>query len=277
MKCWLNGALLPFEEARIDPRDRGFLLGDGIFETLLAVDGQVRHARRHLARLFAGAQLIGIAPPFAKVELAAAMVRLLHDNYLQRGRAALRLTLTRGAGARGVAPPLDAAPSVLLTAVPLASAPAQMRAIISSHVRSEKSISSRIKSLNYLDNIMARREAVQQGADEAIMLNSAGNLAAASAANLFLVQRNRLYTPSIEDGALPGVMRAVVIEAAARLNIPVHEGPVAPAALAGAAEVFLTNALTGVCPLIEIGGKPVAAGDTGPVTEKLRLISKDYE
>lgn len=270
MICYLNGHLCPIEEARIDPRDRGFLLGDGIFETLLAVDGSVQRGPAHLARLFRSAAQLGLPVAFPKIEIMAMMMRLLRENNLLTERAVLRMTLTRGVGARGVAPPTDSAPTFLLTAAPLGSPPQSMRAINSAHIRNEHSISARIKSLNYIDNILARWDAMQSGADEALMRNSAGNIACASAANIFIVADGALYTPSLGDGALPGILRAAVIEAAAARNIVLHEGPVAPAMIATATEIFLTNALIGVCPLIEIGGMPVGGGVMGPITRLIR-------
>lgn len=270
MICWLDGVFLPVDEARIDPRDRGFLLGDGIFETLLAVDGGVRHSARHMARLQDGAAIIGLRLPFSPSEIFEAMQRLLQENHLLAGRAAVRLTLTRGVGARGVAPPQDAAPTLLLTAAPAPAAPTAMRAILSKFLRSEKSISSKIKSLNYLDNILARREAVHAGVDEALMCNGAGRLASASAANLFLVQGGAAMTPAAEEGALPGIIRGVALETAARLKIPVLETRLERRALEAASEIFLTNALIGICPIVELDGRPIGNGQTGPVTETLR-------
>lgn len=277
MICWLNGAFCPVEQARIDPQDRGFLLGDGIFETMLAVDGVVRRAPRHLARLAGAAELLGFLAPFSDNEILAAIGRLLQENGLHQGRAVLRLTLTRGAGARGLAPPPHVTPALLLTAAATSPPPQSMRAIISSCVRNEKSVTSRIKSLNYLDNIMARREAVQNGADEALMRNSTGDIAAASAANIFVVEDGVLSTPSVGDGALPGVMRSIVLAAAAELDIPAREGPVAIEALTRISEAFLSNALIGVCPLVEIDGKVIGNGVAGPITRQLQLISKDRE
>lgn len=277
MICWLNGDLRPIEEARIDPRDRGFLLGDGVFETVLAVDGVVRHAARHLVRMSGACDLLGIAAPYPESDILAAMGLLLHENHLLGGRAALRLTLTRGAGARGVAAPAECKPTVLLTAHPAPPPPQNMRVIISTYVRNEKSISSRIKSLNYLDNIMARTEAVQRGVDEALMRNSKGNLASASSANIFVVAGDALYTPPVSDGALPGIMRSIVLEAASELKIPFREGSIATETLATAPEAFLTNALIGVCPLIEIDGGMIGNGAAGPITGKIQAISKDRE
>lgn len=270
MKCWLNGVFRPVEEARIAPNDRGFLLGDGIFETLLAENGAVRHAEAHLARLSDAANLLGIPEIFPAAEIVAAMARLLQENQLMQGRAALRLTLTRGEGARGVAPPADARPTLLLTAAAIPPAPASMRAIVSTYVRNEKSVSSRIKSLNYLDNIMARSEAAARNADEALMRNSLGHLASASAANIFIVANGVLRTPSVEEGALPGIMRAIVLRAAGAQQITVREGGISMVELGEAAEAFLTNALIGVCPLVEIGGRQLSDGAGGPLTRRLK-------
>lgn len=269
MICWLNGAFVDIEGARIDPRDRGFLLGDGVFETMLADDGLVRRAGRHFARLHGAAAMLAIPIPSTDDEILDAMQRLLIENQCQQGRAALRLTLTRGTGARGVAPPDTLKPLLLITAASAPPPPEHLRVILATYVRNEKSVSSRIKSLNYLDNIMARREAALRGADEALMCNSAGALAGASAANLFVVHDNVIFTPSLDEGALPGVMRAVVIDAANALNIPLRETRIELAALDAAAEVFLTNALISVCPLVEIDGRAIKPGSlTGALRQR---------
>ncbi len=269
MICWLNGAFLDIASSRIDPRDRGFLLGDGVFETMLAEAGLVRRVRRHLARLHRAAELLAIPLPFKDDEILDAMQHLLVENQCGQGRAALRLTLTRGVGARGVTPPDTPKPLLLITAASAPPPPEHLRVILATYVRNEKSISSRIKSLNYLDNIMARREAALRGADEALMCNSAGALAGASAANVFVVYDNVIFTPSLDEGALPGVMRAVVIDAAKDLNIPLREARIDLAALDAAAEIFLTNALIGVCPLVEIDGRAIKPGSlTGALRQR---------
>lgn len=271
MKCWLNGVFCTLEDARIAPDDRGFLLGDGVFETLLAVDGDVRHAGLHLARLSGAARLLGIKETYSQSAIVTAMRRLLRENRLQQDRAALRLTLTRGTGGRGVAPPADAKPTLLLTAVSIPPPPSSLRATVSSYIRNQKSVSSRIKSLNYLDNVMARNEATARNLDEGLMCNGAGMLASASTANLFLVTGGVLRTPSVDEGALPGITRGRVIQAAAMQHIEVREGGITRDTLREAAEAFLTNALIGVCPLVEIDGSPIGGGVEGPLTHKLRV------
>lgn len=262
MNCWLNGALLDVEQARIDPRDRGFLLGDGIFETLLAENGALRHARRHLARLHAAARLLAITMPYPDAEIIAALASLLDKD-----RIALRITLTRGTSGRGLAPPENPRPSLLITAAAAPPPPQAMRAVITSQIRNEKSLTSQIKSLNYLDNVMARREAMLRGADEAVLCNTAGRIACASAANIFIVRDNIILTPALGEGALAGIVRGIVIQAASGLNIPQHQTRLERADVLAADEIFLTNALIGVCPVLSLEGRAFAPG---PVTAILR-------
>lgn len=277
MICWLNGAFIDLDGARIDPRDRGFLLGDGVFETLLAENGAVRRPARHFARLRAAAQMLDIPLKFPDAEMLEVMRRLLRENQLLPGRAAIRTTLSRGVSGRGLPPPPIAAPTLLMTVTETPPPPAFMRAVTVSCIRNEKSISSRIKSLNYLDNVMARKEAALRGADEALMPNSSGAIACASAANLFIVLDGRLLTPSISSGALPGIMRGLVLEAAAALAIPAREACIEPGDLQRASEAFLSNALNGLCPLVEIDGRPLGNRGAGPLTQRLQGVIANRE
>lgn len=266
---WLNGELAPLDELRIDPRDRGFLLGDGLFETLLSENGTIRRVRRHLTRLRESADLIGLPLHKTDLELSTAMQRVLAANALQEGRAALRLTVSRGVGPRGLLPSDDALVTILITAVQLGPAPESCRAIIAQTVRASGTVSARVKSLNYLDSVLARREAAEQGLDEALMRNCHGRIAEASAANLFLVREGRLFTPPVSEGALPGIQRAVAIAAGHALGIDVAEAPVSEAELAHADEIFLTNSLIGICPLVALEGRKVGSGAAGPLTGEL--------
>lgn len=277
MICWLNGAFTGLDAARIDPRDRGFLLGDGVFETLLAVNGTPRRHARHFARLRAASGLLGIPLTVSDADMLEAMQRLLRENQLLQARAAIRITLSRGVAGRGLQPPPITAPTLLMTVAETPPPPAFMRAVTASFIRNEKSISSRIKSLNYLDNVLARREASLRGADEALMPNSSGAIACASAASLFIVRDGVLLTPALDEGALPGVMRGLALETAAALNIQARETRISPPGLQDATEAFLSNALTGLCPLVEIDGKPLGNGNTGPLTQRLRHAIADRE
>ncbi|KAA0594081.1 branched-chain amino acid aminotransferase [Azospirillum lipoferum] len=262
MTIWLNGRLLPAAEARIDPADRGFTLGDGLFETIRIKDGKLRHLPRHLDRLAAGVELLHLPLPHGAAELAGAMAALIEATGVTDG--VLRLTLSRGTGARGVLPPADAKPTLLMTAAPAAHMTAPVAAIIARCTRrNEHSPLSRLKSLNYLDSILARQEAAERGADEALLLNAAGRLAESSVANLFLSIGGRLLTPPLADGALPGIRRALILE-----RHGAEEAPLTPDDLARADEAILTNSL-GLRSLVAVDGHPVGAGSPGPVLARL--------
>lgn len=210
MKLWLNGCIKEAEQARISPQDRGFLLGDGVFETMAAEAGRVCELARHYARLCAGAKLLRLPVLLSLSDLAVAVHDVLAANDLSR--AALRLTLTRGVGPRGLLPAAPASPTILLTAsaMPKPSGPARL--MICSLRRDERSPLSQIKSLNYLPNVLARLEAAEQGADEALLLNYAGRVAETSASSLFVLQQGKWVTPLVSEGALPGTCRAVLLE-----------------------------------------------------------------
>ncbi|WP_372394486.1 aminotransferase class IV [Azospirillum sp. HJ39] len=267
MTVWLNGRLVEDAAARIDPADRGFTLGDGLFETIRVKDGAPRHLSRHLDRLAAGAALLRLPLPYDLAALSDAMAALVAAGGIADG--VLRLTLSRGTGARGVLPPADASPTVLITLAPAAHMTAPVAAVIArSTRRNEHSPLSRLKSLNYLDSILARQEAAERGADEALLLNGAGRLAESSVATLFLSVGGRLLTPPVADGALPGIRRALVLE-----RHGAEEAPLTPADLARADEAVLTNSL-GLRPLLSvdgrpIGGRPVGTGSAGPVLARL--------
>lgn len=273
MIVWHQGALRPIEAVRIDPNDRGFLLADGVFETMRARDGRILRLERHWARLSDGARLLDIPLPLDESGLAAAARELLLANGFARGEAALRLTLTRGPGPRGLAPPERPTPTLLLAAFPMPEPVAPARAVLVKAVRrNELSPSSRIKSTAYLDSILALREAVAAGGDEAFLCNTAGRLACAAAANLFLVVEGRIWTPSVGEGALPGVTRAVLLERARAEGWLTVEAEVPRHLLARAEEIFTTNALRGIRPVASVDGRPLAGPCPGPVTSRLREL-----
>ena len=199
----------------------------------------------------------------------------LEANQLSSRGASLRLTLTRGPGPRGLIPPPRPQPTILITAASLSQThfpPA--KAILAKDIRrNEHSPSSKIKSLNYLDNILARRQAEQAGADEALLLNTAGHLAEASTANLFIVNDGTLQTPPISDGALPGITRSVVLELAAKLSIPAEEISITADDLQRAEEAFLTNSIIEIRPLVEVEGQLLGNGGMGEIT---RIVQGAY-
>ncbi len=258
----INGVLTDAAVARIDPADRGFTLGDGIFETIAVRRNAVRHLATHLRRLREGAGVLGIPVPGDDQELAARIGACITANGLKD--AVVRVTLTRGVGARGIVPPPHPAPTFVVTAAPLPEPAGPAKVIVAKVTRrNEHSPLARIKHLNYLDNILARREAQAADADDAILLNTAGNVAESTVANIFILVDGFMLTPPIADGALPGIMRGEAIKLARA-----EERTITPEMLARAAEVFLTNAL-GVRPVTHVDGAPVGDGEPGLITQLL--------
>ena len=272
---WVNGELLPVGESVLKPLDRGFTLGDGLFETLRVRGDTVLGIERHLLRLRVGAAVLGLSPlPKAK-DLKDAITKTLTANGLTE--AAVRLTISRGVPKRrGLLPEPEPNPSMVIHAERFTGYPAELydrgaRAVISGIRRNEHSPLARVKSLNYLDNVLARQEAEARGVDDALLLNTAGDLACASAANLFLLLDGALVTPSVASGALPGTVRELVTaELAPPIGLKVVERVVRPEELGAAHEVFLTNALMGIVPLTVVDTLPIGTGVPGPVSMKLR-------
>jgi branched-chain amino acid aminotransferase len=272
---WVNGKILPVGEAVLDPRDRGFTLGDGLVETMRVRRGAVLRIERHLSHLRAGAAVLGLSSLPKDKDLNDAIAKTLTANGLTE--VTVRLTISRGIPKRrGLLPEPEPRPSLVIHAEPVAGYPAELydrdaRAVISSIRRNAHSPLARVKSLNYLDNVLARHEAATCGADDALLLNTAGDLACASAANLFLLLDGALVTPSVTSGALRGTVRELVTaELASTVGLEVVERVVRPEELRTADEVFLTNALMGIVPLTVVDPLPIGTGVPGPVSLKLR-------
>ncbi|MCK5910539.1 MAG: aminotransferase class IV [Caulobacter sp.] len=236
--------------------DRGLLLGEGLFETLLALDGEIRHLDAHLDRMAGGCAVLGL--PFDRAEAEGLCRRMVPAT----GRVALRLTLTGGSGGRGLDRPADLTPRLFARVAAVAPVTTPARAIVSSVRRNEGSPASRLKTLSYVDSVLARTEAVAAGADEAVMLNNRGHVVCGAAANLFWVASGRLFTPALDCGVLPGITRARLLAAQA-----VEEVAVGAEALERAEAVFLTNSLIGVRPVSRLGDR---AFDAHPLVERLR-------
>lgn len=222
----------------VGSEDRGFTLGDGVFDTALARDGAVFARARHVARLVAAAQAIGIA-------IGAGAIEAAMEAALTPAPAILRTTVTRGTAARGLWPASAGAPTLIVSTAPwtpaLLGQPARL--ITATGRRNEYSPTANLKTLGYLDHILAAREAAAAGVDDALILNTKGRVACTTIANVFALIAGRLITPSLAEGCLPGIMRALVIEAAPALGFSVEERPLAPQALAGADAVFVTNSV----------------------------------
>jgi branched-chain amino acid aminotransferase len=256
---WLNGALVEAAQARMDPEDRGLLLGDGLFETIAVRDGVVRDPDRHFARLKTGLDILRIALPLNAAALSAALNAVLGANMLREG--VLRLTVTRGAGPRGLLPPKGILPTVMITAAALPPPGGVVSVVIAKGVsRDETSPLSAIKTLSYLPNILARIEAAERGADDALLRNGPGRLAEASAGNVFVRLEDKWLTPAVSEGALPGVRRARLIDAGMA-----HEANIQLADLFLAKAVCIGNVL-GLRTVFQIDGRAIGV-DQSAVTQ----------
>jgi branched-chain amino acid aminotransferase len=264
---YLDGAYLPSAEAKVAADDAGLLHGRGLFETFRARRGAVYLLERHFDRLEAGAQTIGIVLPQTLADLRAAVRTLTERCGLEDAR--VRLTLTAGSA--------SGRPSLLIQARAATDYPQRlyelgMSALVPSVRRNETSPLARVKSLNYLDNLLAREQARRADLDEALFLNTRGRLADGSTTSLFLVRDGELLTPPVEDGALPGVTRAAVLELTPAARIGAHERSLTLDDLRGAEEAFLTNAVAGLLPLVSVDGAKVGSGRPGPLTRRLREL-----
>lgn len=260
--CWQHGKIIDAEAATVSVLDHGLLYGDGVFEGIRFYRRVPFRLDAHLHRLIDSARAIGLTIPMSVESLRAAIAELIaaFDN----DNGYLRLVVTRGSGPMGLDPSRCDAPQVFIVAshlqlIPLERLHSGAKVIIASTRRlGADGLDPRIKSLNYLNHILARMEATHAGADEAILLNREGRVAEGSADNVFIVKNHTLLTPPVTEGALDGITRAVVLELAVKLNIPARETPLAPYDLYTADECFLTGTGAELIPVREVDGRAVA-------------------
>lgn len=268
---YLNGALVPRGKASISPFDRGFLYGYGLFETMRSYGGRVFRLDRHLARLMHSAEELGLASLLDAGELEQAVYRTLEANKLMDAR--IRLTVAAGEGERELAPPTSGTLTTLVAAEKL-TVPSHiyqqgiLAAMVSTRRNSQSPLPA-IKSLNYLEGLIAHAEAAALGADEAIMLNDRGFLSECSSSNIFLVVTGKLLTPSLDSGILPGITREAVLELAHDSDIETVEGEIPPSDLLRADEVFITTSVREVVPVVTVDGRSIGSGKPGEVTISL--------
>jgi branched-chain amino acid aminotransferase len=276
VRCFLNGELLDQQQARVPISDRGFLYGDGLFETLRVLDCRAAFLHPHLDRLELGMQLLGFEAPPLRDTIESACAQVLSVNDI--GAGVLRIAVTRGSGSRG-ANPYGCGPATLL--VTLAPLPADLaermqrgyRLVISDcHKPGPRALPNQAKLANYLNSILAMRQAVQRGADEAILLDDAGYLVECSQSNLFFVRQGMLLTADLGSGALHGITRATILELARQLGVPCHEQALPRALIAQAQEAFITNSVIGVVPVAAIEAQHYGhdAQVTGEITALLQ-------
>lgn len=272
MTVWLNGEFLDADAARIDPADRGFLLGDGAFETMRVETGAIRRWTRHIQRLGDALAIMGIAAPdWDAVHAAAA--ELAVRNGLDRALA--RLTVSRGPHGRGFDAPQGEAGTVLLTVSPV-PAPEPIDLVTVGWPRRDPfSLSARCKVLGYADALAARRFAKAQGGSMAVMTGAGGRIACADSANLFLIEGGRIYTPALSTGALPGTAREAILTAAETAGLFIEGVAFGPERLAAAQAVVVTNARLGAVGAASLDGRPLRADH--PLALKLAAIEADAD
>ena len=273
MKIYIDGKYYDELNAKVSVFDHGLLYGDGVFEGIRVYNRRIFRLAAHLERLYASARAIALTIPFGEAEMADAVRETVRRN--RRDDAYIRLIVTRGAGALGIDPLSCPKPSVIVIVDEVRVYPRDLYAsgikVITSATRqvSHEALDARVKSLNYLKNILAKIDAQRAGAHEAILLNTAGFIAECSADNLFVVRHNRLLTPSPQDGALEGITRGAVLELAAEAGLAAAEARLTRYDVYTADECFVTGTGAEVMGIIEIDGRRIGDGRPGATTRRL--------
>jgi branched-chain amino acid aminotransferase len=280
MWIYLNDRFVREKEAVISVFDHGFLYGDGIYETIRSYGSRIFMRDQHLARLRRSADAIGLTIPIPEEKWPALLHEAMMRNDVGNNHtdAYLRITISRGAGGIGLDPALCPTPTVVIIAKPLSPpAPEQYRTGVSLIVARTRrnlpsALSPQIKATNFLNNILAKREAIEAGAFDSILLNWESHLTECTVSNLFFVQAGKLCTPAIECGLLDGITRDIVLTLARKSQIPVDEGYFGVEAIHQADECFLTNTSMEVMPVTMVDGNPVGKGTPGHFTQQLHRL-----
>jgi branched-chain amino acid aminotransferase len=273
MQIYIDGEWHSRETAKVSVFDHGLLYGDGVFEGIRAYSRRIFRLDAHLDRLYDSAQALALTVPLARKEMAAAVEETVRRN--QRDDVYVRLIVTRGVGELGIDPLSCPKPSVIVIANDVRVYPRELYAggikVMTSATRqvSHEAVDPRIKSLNYLKNILAKIDAQQAGAHEAIMLNAEGFIAECTADNLFVVRGGQLLTPAPQDGALGGITRGVVLELAGEARIPAAEARLTRYDLYTAEEAFVTGTGAELMPVTTADGRALGDGTPGPITRRL--------
>jgi branched-chain amino acid aminotransferase len=273
MKIYIDGKYYDERNARISVFDHGLLYGDGIFEGIRAYNGRVFKLKEHIDRLFCSAKSILLNLPLAHADIMAAIVETCRRNKLRDGY--IRLVVTRGPGTLGLNPNRCKNPSMIIIAGKIQLYPPElyrqgMEIVTVPTTRNlHSALNPAIKSLNYLNNILAKIEANNAGCEEAIMLNAQGFVAECTGDNIFIVKEGQLLTPPLAAGALYGITRRVVLDLAAQARLKVSESDLTRYDLFNADECFLTGTAAELMPVVKIDGRVIGAGAPGPVTGNL--------
>ncbi len=274
LKVYISGKLYEKDDARISVYDHGFLYGDGVFEGIRSYGGRVFRLRQHIARLYDSARAIRLEMPMTPDALAEAVRSTLQANGIADGY--IRLVVSRGAGYLGLDPRKTSNPQVIIITDRIELYPSElyekgMAIVTASTLRNHpNALSPRIKSLNYLNNILAKIEGIDAGVPEALMLNVKGEVAECTGDNIFVVRRGQVLTPPTDAGILEGITREAVMELAREAGYEVHEKPLLRHDVYTADECFLTGTAAEVIPVVRCDGRAIGSGQPGPITKDLR-------
>ncbi len=273
VEIYINGTFYAKEEAKISVYDHGLLYGDGVFEGLRAYSGQVFRLDEHLRRLYESARAIMLTIPMEMEQLGQAVQATVARNKISDGY--VRLVITRGAGSLGIDPGKTSDPQVIIIADHIELYPKElyekgMEIVTASTIRNHPAaVNPRIKSLNYLNNVLAKLEGKRAGCMEALMLNHLGEVAECTGDNIFIVRRGELLTPPIDAGILEGITRNAVIELAREAGIAVHEITMSRHDVYIADECFLTGSAAEIIPVIKVDARLIGDGQVGKLTVQL--------
>ncbi len=271
-KIYIDGKFYPEASAKVSVLDHGLLYGDGIFEGIRFYNGRVFRLEEHLDRLWDSARSICLEIPMSMREVTEAVLETIRQNHLRDGY--IRLLVTRGIGNLGLNPAQCKHPSVIIIVATIALYHENIYrkglTIVTCATRRSNpaALNPAVKSLNYLNNVMARIEANLAGADEALMLNDAGNVAECTADNVFIIKRGQIFTPPITAGALRGITRSIVFEIAAELGIKIMEADITRHDVFIADECFLTGTAAEIVPVVKADGRLIGNGKPGPITAR---------
>jgi branched-chain amino acid aminotransferase len=281
-KVYINGKVVDKEQATVSVYDHGFLYGDGVFEGIRVYGGKVFLLAEHIDRLYDSARAIRLEIPIGKTELTAAVNNTVAANGLSDGY--VRLVVSRGAGTLGLDPRKTANPQIIIIADTIALYPPEtyqqgLKLVTASTIRNHpQALSARIKSLNYLNNILAKIEGIDGGCVEALMLNHKGEVAECTGDNIFIVTRGTLRTPPVDAGILEGITRNAVIRLAREAKVPVSETTLLRHDVYVADECFLTGTAAEVVPVTSLDGRAIGSGKPGPITcdllERFRKLTR---
>jgi branched-chain amino acid aminotransferase len=278
LQIYISGQYFDKENAKISVYDHGLLYGDGVFEGMRSYSGKVFRLKEHLDRLYESALAICLNIPISKEQMAADVNKTLQINSLTN--AYIRLVVTRGSGSLGLDPNRTSNPQVIIIADSISLYPEEfyrdgLKIITASTVRSHPAaLSPRVKSLNYLNNIMAKIEGLQAGCVEALMLNHKGEVAECTGDNIFIVKNGNLLTPPKDAGILEGITRNAILDLAREHGIPTQETTLTRHDLFVADECFLTGSAAEVIPVVSIDTRSIGGGKVGPITGKLMAAFK---